>query len=168
MIREHQYRNDHQHGGPCTYKYYLTPCGRSREDHAEIDYKTKAKDQGTRVSVSDCCLNRRAFLIYVDLDPVPGTFHTSLSAFDSVRDILVDAIGEYNPVLSLFSTTVPANADNGRRRVSLILFVDLDPLPGSMYSQESAQNIIRFALRNRIEHYNPMVSLAPENLQPIG
>lgn len=119
-----------------------------------------------KVSVSGCCMNRRAFLIYVDLDPVPGTFHTPFSAYESIRNILVQSVGDYNPIVALVSTTIPVNVDNGRKRVSFIAFVDLDPNPGSMHSQKSAQNIIRFSLTNRIGHYNPIVSLAPEHMQP--
>jgi hypothetical protein len=40
MIQEHQYRSDYN-GGPCTHKWHSTPCGRPREEHSEVDYKTR-------------------------------------------------------------------------------------------------------------------------------
>jgi hypothetical protein len=119
-----------------------------------------------KVSVSDCCLTRRAFLIYVDLDPTPGPFHTSRSAWEALTRILRDSIGDYNPVVALASDEIPVNEETGRKRICFVLFVDLDPIPGSMHSQESAQNIVRFSLTNLIPHYKPMVSLAPDHLQP--
>lgn len=51
-------------------------------------------------------------------------------------------------------------------RKAFIVYVDLDPVPGTFHSQESAQNVIRGILNDRISHYNPMVSLAPTDLQP--
>jgi hypothetical protein len=51
-------------------------------------------------------------------------------------------------------------------RRAFIVYVDLDRLPGDFYSQESAQNIIRKVLRDRLSHYNPTVALAPTEFQP--
>lgn len=39
--------------------------------------------------------------IDVDLDPVPGTFHTPESARDTVERILVERIPHYNPAATL-------------------------------------------------------------------
>lgn len=50
-------------------------------------------------------------------------------------------------------------------RKAYIVYVDLDPLPGIMHSQESAQNVIRNVLYQRMPKYNPIVSLAPNEFQ---
>lgn len=46
---------------------------------------------------------RVALLVYVDLDPVPGAFHTERSARDNVAGILDNQIGHYNPIVSYAS-----------------------------------------------------------------
>lgn len=51
-------------------------------------------------------------------------------------------------------------------RKAFLVYVDLDPVPGTMHTQDSAQNVINRILQERIGHYNPIVSLAPESLQP--
>lgn len=53
-----------------------------------------------------------------------------------------------------------------RTRKAFVVYVDLDPLPGPMHSQESAQNIIRNVLSQQMPHYNPTISLAPAIMQP--
>lgn len=37
--------------------------------------------------------------VMVDLDPVPGTFHTPESARDSVQAILLSSIPHYEPIV---------------------------------------------------------------------
>jgi hypothetical protein len=165
MITSHQYRNDSSDNS-CTYKWYLTPCGRSREGHAEVDYETLRQDQAMKVILDSCFDNRTAFLIYVDLDPVLGTFHTPYSAYRSIQGMLNQSgVRQYTPIVALVSDNAPKN-ESGRKRACFILFVDLDPTPGIFHSSQSAQNAIRNLLVERIPHYNPMVSLAPEHLQP--
>jgi hypothetical protein len=44
---------------------------------------------------------RVAFVVYVDLDPVPGEFYSKESAQHSIRNVLVDALGHYDPIVSL-------------------------------------------------------------------
>jgi hypothetical protein len=52
-------------------------------------------------------------------------------------------------------------------RKAFVVYVNLDPVPGTFHTQESAQNVIRGILEDRLpESYNPMVSLAPAELQP--
>jgi len=53
-----------------------------------------------------------------------------------------------------------------RDRIAYVVYVDLDPSPGPMHSKESAQNIIRNVLYQRMPSYNPTVSLAPQEFQP--
>lgn len=43
---------------------------------------------------------RTALLVYVDLDPVPGAFHTERSARDNLAGLLDNAIGHYNPIVA--------------------------------------------------------------------
>ena len=51
-------------------------------------------------------------------------------------------------------------------RVALVVYVDLDPLPGAFHTAESALNNVRGILENQIDHYNPVVAHAPDSLQP--
>ena len=53
-----------------------------------------------------------------------------------------------------------------RDRVAFIVYVDLDPVPGQMHSKESAQNIIRGILQERLGSYDPVISSAPARIQP--
>lgn len=53
-----------------------------------------------------------------------------------------------------------------RDRRAFVVYVDLDPVPGVMYSQESAQTTLRRILNEAIPHYNPSVALAPNDIQP--
>lgn len=39
--------------------------------------------------------------VHVDLDPVPGTFHTKGSARDAIARILQDHIPHYSPTVSI-------------------------------------------------------------------
>lgn len=112
------------------------------------------------------CRTRKAFILHVDLDLVPGTFNTPLSAYENVQGMLNQTLSDYNPV-AIFAVTHPAEKQkNGRKRVAFVVNVDLNDVPGMMYTQESAQNILTHLFRNRIPHYNPMISLAPADIQP--
>lgn len=44
---------------------------------------------------------RKAFLVYVDLDEMPGAMHSKESAQNAIRGILYDRIPHYNPTVSL-------------------------------------------------------------------
>lgn len=50
-------------------------------------------------------MNRTRIMLaaYVDLDPMPGTFHTADSARNAVSGMLKDRIGHYSPVVSVVS-----------------------------------------------------------------
>jgi hypothetical protein len=108
---------------------------------------------------------RKAFIVFVDLDPVEGgAFDSADSALVNIHAILDQQIGWYNPTVSL----APLGFVGERTRPGFIVYVDLDQTPGHMYSQESAQNVIRAILYNRIAHYRPTVSLAVADLQPVN
>lgn len=49
-----------------------------------------------------------------------------------------------------------------RKRIRLIVEVDLDPVPGIMSTPVSAQSVIHSILSERISHYNPTISLTAE------
>lgn len=55
---------------------------------------------------------------------------------------------------------------NYKHRVAFVVYVDLDPMPGTFHSKESAQNVLRNIIHQRISHYNPTISLAPASVQP--
>jgi hypothetical protein len=48
------------------------------------------------------------------------------------------------------------------KRVRLIVYIDLDPVAGTMHTDKSAQNIIQAILDMRLPHYNPNVSIDDE------
>lgn len=157
MIREHQYRNDSLNN-TCTYRYYETPCGRPRDDHEEVDYVTKQRNQ-TRAR------NRKAFAVYVDLDPSPGDFHTLESAQEILLTVLKNRIGPYNPEVALAPDEI--QPENRPGRGAFIVRIDLDPLPGGqMHTTGSAIGVIHNTLQLQIPHYNPNTLMAPDNLIP--
>lgn len=45
-----------------------------------------------------------------------------------------------------------------RDRIKLEVYVDLDPVPGTFHSKESARNVVDRILKESIPHYNPTVS----------
>lgn len=44
-----------------------------------------------------------------------------------------------------------------RKRIKLVVWVDLDPIPGSFHTPESAKKNVEAILKDYIPHYNPMV-----------
>lgn len=108
-------------------------------------------------------MTRAAFLVHVNLDPMPGAFHTSESALLNVRGILQNRLGHYNPTVGFAPQGFETETEN---RASLVVFVDLDPVPGEMNDKTSVQHAIRNILRDQILHYSPVVSLAVPQLQP--
>ncbi len=53
-----------------------------------------------------------------------------------------------------------------KKRIAVIVYLDLDPVPGPFHTDESAKNNIQGILETYIDHYNPMVSHAPDDIQP--
>lgn len=47
------------------------------------------------------------------------------------------------------------------RKARLIVVVDLDAMPGTMHTPESAQQVVQNVLFQRMSHYNPVAHLAP-------
>lgn len=52
------------------------------------------------------------------------------------------------------------------KRVALLVYVDLDPVPGPFHTEDSALNNLRGILEDQINHYNPVVAFAPDPYQP--
>lgn len=50
-----------------------------------------------------------------------------------------------------------------RTRIKLAVYIDLDPVPGTMHTAENAQSVIQNMLNTGLGHYNPAVGLvSPE------
>lgn len=49
-----------------------------------------------------------------------------------------------------------------RKRIKLEVYIDLDPVPGTFHSKESARNQVAAILNEAIPHYLPMVSTTSE------
>lgn len=112
------------------------------------------------------CRTRKAFILHVDLDPVPGTFHTPLSAYENIQAMLDFRISSFTPV-AIFGVAHPdEEASNGYKRVCFIINVDLDPIPGVFHTQESAQDLLQWIFTENISHYSPIISMAPASIQP--
>lgn len=50
--------------------------------------------------------------VYVDLDPVPGLFHTADSARNAIGNMLQDAVPHYNPMVSIESRDTREDSPN--------------------------------------------------------
>lgn len=55
-----------------------------------------------------------------------------------------------------------------RERIKLVVFVDLDPIPGAFYDKQNARKHVEAILRNCINHYNPKAFVLeyPELIEP--
>ncbi len=54
-----------------------------------------------------------------------------------------------------------------RKRVALLVYVDLDPVPGGlMHTHQSAVDTVGHVLEQRMGYLDPTVVLAPDPLQP--
>ena len=53
-----------------------------------------------------------------------------------------------------------------RKKVAFIVYVELDEMPGTMHTKQSAQDVIRNVLYQRMPSYKPTVIIAPKELQP--
>jgi len=53
-----------------------------------------------------------------------------------------------------------------RKRVTLLVTMDLDPVPGAFHTESSAVDQTQRIMSQMIPHYNPEVLVAPDSLQP--
>lgn len=51
------------------------------------------------------------------------------------------------------------------KRVAFLVYVDLDSVPGTMHTEDSAQAVVQDILGERLEAYNPTVYIADEKAQ---
>lgn len=50
-----------------------------------------------------------------------------------------------------------------RTRVKMAVYIDLDPVPGTMHTPESAASVLQNMLNTAVGHYNPHVQIiSPE------
>lgn len=55
------------------------------------------------------------------------------------------------------------------KKVALIVYIDLDPIPGVMHTEDSAREVVSAHLTNAMNHYNPRVLVGPPHMQmPSG
>lgn len=109
---------------------------------------------------------RKAFVVHVDLDPVPGMMNSERSALIAVRGIIAQNTSHYNPNVDFAPEYMQPDRIPGERiRKAFLVYINLDPTPGTMHTQESVHNVLRNILHRRIPHYNPLVSLAPMDFQ---
>lgn len=57
---------------------------------------------------------------------------------------------------------------SNRRRVALVVYVDLDPIPTTFNTSESAVENVQEILEWSIGHYKPQVLMAPPHMQPLS
>jgi hypothetical protein len=53
-----------------------------------------------------------------------------------------------------------------RTRIKIAVFVDLDPVPGTFHSAESARKVIDYSLQSIIGHYNPATVIESYDTNP--
>lgn len=106
-------------------------------------------------------MRRHAFIIYVNLDPVPGSFYTQESALRNVGGILTNFLSHYEP--SVGNAPAEFQPEDGGR-VSIVAFINLDPM--AEFPRRFGLQAVRHALRESVPHYYPVVSYAPRILQP--
>lgn len=103
-------------------------------------------------------------VVYVNLDPSEGLMHTPASTKDVIQNTLNNRMSHYAPQVSVAPDGVLP--DSVKTRAALIVTVDLDPTPGTMHTQESAHNVVRNIIAQRVPQYEPLVSIAPSYLRP--
>jgi hypothetical protein len=110
---------------------------------------------------------RRAFLVYVDLDPLPGIMHTQESAQNHINNVLHEFFRPYKPMASLapFTVQLPDSVE-ARVRRAYVVYLDLDPVPGVMHVEDNAAFMLARVLQSTLTTYEPTVHIAAEELQP--
>lgn len=51
-----------------------------------------------------------------------------------------------------------------RTRIKLAVYIDLDPVPGTMHTAENARGVIQNMLNAGVGHYNPHVQIVSDNM----
>lgn len=110
---------------------------------------------------------RKAFLIYVDLDPLPGMMHSPENVKDHLREIFNSFFKPYKPYVDIapMSVQLPQTVE-ARTRMSFVVHLDLDPVPGVMHVEDNARFMAERVLTSILPVYEPAVHIAPDELQP--
>lgn len=69
-------------------------------------------------------VKRAAFLVYLNLDPVPGEMHTKESAESILQAVVNDRLSHYNPHVSLAPASIPTTIEDPQKipRADLTFF----------------------------------------------
>jgi hypothetical protein len=110
---------------------------------------------------------RKAFLVYVDLDPMPGLMHTTENAKAHLRDVFAEFFRPYKPNVmdAPMMAQLPQSVED-RTRKAFVVYLDLDPVPGVMHVEDNARFMAERVLTSILTTYNPKVHHAPDELQP--
>lgn len=104
-------------------------------------------------------------IVLVNLDPCGGIMHTVAGTRDVIQETLTSRMGHYAPRVSILPSSHPSNL-SGNYRKAFVVHIDLDPVPGDMHTEISAQACVKYVLSSRVQAYRPSVYEAPANLQP--
>ena len=110
---------------------------------------------------------RKAYLVYANLAPTPGVFHTENSALEYLRRMFDDRLWSYNTTVAHAPASIEVYSD---RRRAFIVYMDLNGFHGDgiVSAQSAARHMLRETLRDVIGHYDPVVAIAPATLQPAN
>jgi hypothetical protein len=110
---------------------------------------------------------RKAFLVYVDLDPMPGIMHSQESAQNHLNRLIGEYFRPYKPMVSLapMEAQLPQSIEARTRRAFLV-YLDLDPVPGVMHVEENALFMLNRVLESTLTTYDPSAHIAADELQP--
>lgn len=109
---------------------------------------------------------RVAFITYIDMRILGAGINDSFlfrSAAQYLTQMLTARMRHYMPVVCRAPRQFQSN-ESGKG--AFIVYVDLDPVPGEMYSKESAQNMLRNVILQGVPQFAPLISLAPSEFQP--
>lgn len=109
---------------------------------------------------------RVALVVAVDLDPIPGNFHTEESAHGNIYGILWDRIPHYNPEVEIAPEVFQLEDFDGVKYQQRYFFVYMDLDPTLTLPDVWAKNAVKSILGSVIPHYNPMVTIAHNLYQP--
>lgn len=106
---------------------------------------------------------RVALVVYIN--PPAGPRPADEVGLELVRNVLGDHLTPYNLVVAHAPESVPRPEP---RRKAYIVYVDLDERSEMMRTRRLAHNVVRAIVRDRIPHFNPVVSYALAPLQPTN
>lgn len=110
---------------------------------------------------------RKAFMVYLDLDPLPGLMHTPEEALRHLSEILQNFFRPYKPMVTLapMKAQLPPSVE-ARTRKAYVVYLDMDPVPGVMHVPDNARFMLQRVLNVALSSYAPEIYHAPEEFQP--